>query len=231
MSIPECGPGDWFSVIRFNVSDPDQTCPTNWQERTTPVRACERPMSTTGTSTCSIGFEESVSRPFTRVAGRAIGYQVGSPDAFFRTFTSRSADLEGPYVDGLSITYSTSANPLNNHIWTFAAGITESNTELIGCPCVGGRDSSLPAFLQDRYFCESGVPDGVISSPLLFDDDPLWDGENCEDQCCAGSFATVPTFCATVEQVEGATIRVRICTDEPTTNENIAIESLEIFVQ
>ena len=188
-------------------------------------------MSTTGTLVCSIGFEEPISRPFTRVAGRAVGYQVGAPDAFFSILTSRSTDLEGPYVDGLSITYSTPTNQLNNHIWTFAAGITESNTDLIGCPCVGGRDSSLPAFLQGRYFCESGVPSGVISSPTLFDSDPLWDGEDCEAQCCTGSFATVPTFCATIEEVEGATIRVRICTDEPTTNENVAIESLEIFIQ
>ena len=94
---------------------------------------------------------------------------------------SGSADLEGPYADGLSITYSTSMNPLNNHIWTFAAGITESNNDVIGCPCVGGLDSSLLAFLQDSYFCESGVSDGVISSPYsptFFDGDPLWDGQD-----------------------------------------------------
>ena len=182
--------------------------------------------------TCIIGFEETVSRPFTRVAGRAVGYQVGTTDAFLRTIDSGSADLEAPYADGLSITYSTSINPLNNHIWTFAAGVTESNVDAAGCPCVGGLDSELPAFLQDSYFCESGVMDGVIlSSSMFYDGDPLWDGEDCEGQCCTGSFATVPTFCTTVEEVGDATIRVRICTDDSTANENIAIESLEIFVQ
>ena len=41
VSIPECGPGDWYTskVISLNVSDPDQTCPTNWQERTNPASA------------------------------------------------------------------------------------------------------------------------------------------------------------------------------------------------
>ena len=182
--------------------------------------------------TCIIGFEETVSRPFTRVAGRAVGYQVGTTDAFLRTFVTGSVDLTAPYVDGLSITYSTSMNSLNTHIWTFAAANTESSVDMVGCPCVSGLDSSLPAFLQDSYFCESGVADGVaLSSSIFYDSDPLWDGEDCEGQCCTGSFATVPTFCTTVEEVEDATIRVRICTDDSTENENVAIESLEIFVQ
>ena len=66
---------------------------------------------------------------------------------------------------------------------------------------------------------------------MFYDDDPLWDGEDCEGQCCTGSFATVPTFCTTTEQIEDATIQVWLCADEGTTNENIAIESLEIFIQ
>ena len=41
----------------------------------------------------------------------------------------------------------------------------------------------------------------------------------------------MPMFCTTVEEVEDATIRVCICVDESASNENIAIESLEIFVQ
>ena len=116
------------------------------------MRTCE----TTNTG-CTVGFEEIVQRPFTRVAGRAIGYQVGTPEAFVRTIILGSANLEGVYVDGLSVTYSTSLSPMNNHIWTFAAGVTETHTNRFGCPCVGGLDSSLPDFLQDSYFCESAA--------------------------------------------------------------------------
>ena len=205
---------------------PTKNCPTNWQERTTPVRTCERPMVATGTPSCSIGFEEIVSRPFTRVAGRALGYQVGTPDAFFSTIQFGSANLDGHYVDGLSITYSTSLNPTNNHIWTFAAGVIEIIPSSFGCPCVNRLN--LPDFLQDSYFCESGTPTSTFE---FFDGDPLWDGQDCEGQCCIGSFATVPTFCTTIDEVEDATTRVRLCTDESFANENIAIESLEIFIQ
>ncbi len=70
-------------------------------------------MAATGTPSCSIGFEEIVSRPFTRVAGRAVGYQVGTTDAFAATIQAGSANLDGHYVDGLSVTYSTSLSPTN----------------------------------------------------------------------------------------------------------------------
>ena len=188
------------------MSDPEQNCPPNWQERTTPVRTCERPEN--ATFGCIIGFEETVSRPFTRVAGTAIGYQVGTPEAFSRTIVL-GANLESVYVDGLSITYSTSLSPTNNHIWTFAAGVIETRTMIADrflCPCLTGMNSDLPDFLQNSYFCESAA--SSIISGMFYDDDPLWDGEDCEGQCCTGSFATVPTFCTTTEQIEDATIRV-----------------------
>ena len=166
------------------------------------------------------------------MAGTAIGYQVGTPEAFSRTIVIGSADLESVYVDGLSITYSTSLSPTNNHIWTFAAGVIETRTMIADrflCPCLTGMNSYLPDFLQNSYFYESAA--SSIISGMFYDDDPLWDGEDCEGQCCTGSFATVPTFCTTSEQIEDATIQVRLCADEGTTNENIAIESLEIFIQ
>lgn len=74
--------------------------------------------------------------------------------------------------------------------------------------CVGGLDFSLPDFLQDSYFCESAA--SSISTAAFFEADPLWDGQDCEGQCCTGSFVTVPTFCTTIEEVEDSTIRVNI---------------------
>ena len=50
----------------------------------------------------------------------AIGYQIGSPDAF-ATGLQTVSPLDSYYVHGISITHGTP----RNHIWTYAAGLSE----------------------------------------------------------------------------------------------------------
>ena len=41
--LPQCGDGPWYKVAFLNMSNPAQSCPSNWREyRTTRVRACGR---------------------------------------------------------------------------------------------------------------------------------------------------------------------------------------------
>ena len=54
----------------------------------------------------------------------------------------------------MSVTHGTS----QNHIWTFVAGITESNHGWShACPCDASIPISIPSFVEGDYFCEYGV--------------------------------------------------------------------------
>ena len=61
------------------------------------------------------------------MCGKVIGYQVASPDGLVTTGT-----IDGHYVDDVSITYG--KNPCQ-HIWTYAAGVTENSTDHTGNSC------------------------------------------------------------------------------------------------
>jgi hypothetical protein len=126
-----------------------------------------------------------------------------------------------------------------NHIWTFAAGASEATVanHTTNCPCanVWAADNAVPApsFVGDNYFCESGNPGrglGYGGTNAIFEDDPLWDGEQCEGECCSNGNSP-PWFNMTLPNPTSDDIEVRICGDEDTDNEDTPIQLLEIFVQ
>ena len=96
------------------------------------------------------------------------------------------------------------------------------------CPCVTGSNLPVPPFVGDDYFCESGVNVGDASFQF-YPDDPLWDGENCKanSSCCSGP----PYFIKHLSATTTDNIEARICLNEASTNENIAIELIELYVQ
>ena len=98
------------------------------------------------------------------------GYQFGTPNAFL----SGINDIDSYYVNGVSITYS--SNP-RQHIWTYAAGLTEIHLNSNCCPCNSGSSASPPpSFVGNDYYCESGT---YSSFSYILYPDPLWDGQNC----------------------------------------------------
>ncbi len=54
------------------------------------------------------------------------------------------------------------------HIWTFAALLTERTSELLSvCPCANMLSTqSIPSFVGQNYFCETGV---ILLVNLLLD--------------------------------------------------------------
>ena len=46
VTVPQCGDGLWYQVAYLNMNDSMQQCPSNWMERSTPVRTCGRPTNT-----------------------------------------------------------------------------------------------------------------------------------------------------------------------------------------
>ena len=153
------------------------------------------------------------------MCGRAIGYQNGSTDSFARN--SPAGTIDDPYVDGVSVTHGIP----RSHIWTFSAGASESRIYFYttNCRCTNpGANYAIPApsFVSDKYFCESGNPGtGVNSGGIVFADDPVWDGEQCEGECCSNG-KSPPWFSVTLPNPTSDDIEVRICGDESTGNED-----------
>ena len=211
-----CGPGEWRRVAYLNMSDPTQQCPSAWREYNTGgVRACGRPNigASCPATTYSIEFQ------FRRVCGRVVGYQSGSPDGF----RSASSNTNQMYVDGISITRGSSLE----HVWTYAAGVTERSTNPNNCPCSINPGPQAPSFLGSNYYCESGNPTSSNAN-LLYPTDKLWDGLQCEGSCCTGT-DTPLWFKVQLSTTTSDNIEVRICGDEGTGNEDTPVELIEIY--
>ena len=111
----------------------------------------------------------------------------------------QTTTIDVPHVDGISLAHSSP----RQHIWSFVAGLQEppSAHATSRCPCVG----------QD-YFCDSCAH--TEFQPLLYDQDPLWDGQGCGvgySACC--SFNSPPWFCKELPHATTDDIELRMCGD------------------
>ena len=231
--IARCGPGQWYRVAYLNMSDPTQQCPPSLRlYSANGIRACGRQ-----TYSCSsLSFPSGSGRQYSKVCGQVIGYQVGSTDVFYHFLAS--IDTGTAYVDGVSIAYGSSPR---THIWTYAAGLSEQLLAANGtydhnCPCAIAGTSFTPkippSFVGNNYYCESGNPSSTFEHTDVFNytSDPLWDGQQCEGQCCSDG-RTPPWFSVTLANPTTDDIEVRICGSEPTTSEDTPISLMELYVQ
>ena len=225
MNLTHCGniTGGWTRVARIDMTSPNGTCPSPLRTITSP-RSC----SHSGYGGCSSVYYSTFGIPYTQVCGRAIGYQHATADAFYG-YAGLGNNIDDPYVDGLSITY---GSP-RRHLWTYAAGFSESNTvkpySTGTCPCAPGSGAQPPSFVQDHYYCESGNRAGLIFG-RWFPDDPLWDGEGCPtgNTCCDPP--NLPWFNRAIETPSTADIELRLCQDQHAFDEDVGLELFELYV-
>ena len=208
-----CGGPGWTRIAQLDMSDLDQQCPSNWRLITNPVRACGRTLSPT--ASCDSAVFSSFGASYSHVCGRINGFQQGAPDGLNPGF-----DLEGPYVDGVSLTHGTAGS--RQHIWSFGAIISEGN-------CFCADESILFPFIGNNYFCDTGNS-GAPSLSAIYQDNPVWDGEGCSPtgSCCP--LNNPPQFCTTLPQPTTDDIELRICCDEPTTHEDALVQLVDIYV-
>ena len=117
MDTSNCGniTGGWMRTAYIDMTDPGNTCPENLTYTVqSSTRMCRSSHTSAGCT--SVTFPTHMT-PYTKVCGRARGYQFYSPDGF----DHGGRNIESNYVDGLSVTY---GSP-RNHIWTFAAGLSK----------------------------------------------------------------------------------------------------------
>ena len=212
----------------MRVADIDMTrnkenCPTGFREVTSSgKRMCGgRGTSCVSTSFSSHGFE------YSRVCGRIIGYQFGSPDAFGEYHTNQRS-IDSYFLDGIVLTY---GSP-RCHIWSFAAGVNQRTSHASQCPCNSGSfPGTIPPYVQNDYFCDSGRHYATTPTPrIYYDNDPLWDGAGCvQGSCC--QFNSPPWFCKDLPHPTSEDIELRLCTDQDTGNEGVFFKVVEIYIQ
>ena len=225
MEATSCGNATgWRRAVYINMTDKDNVCPQGLiYTVVNNTRMCTAEHTRAHCNTFSF---PSHGLPYTKVCGRARGYQFGTTDAFliYYFLGASEVNLNTHYVDGLSLTHGTP----RNHIWTFAAGYTKGYTDGDrDCICGGPSAPSPPPFVGDNYFCESGTT--VQERFQWFLDDPLWDAQGCASgsSCCdRGQW-----FIRTLSQETTDNIEVRWCSRESADNEDIGVEQLEILIQ
>ena len=224
-----CGSGrGWTRLAYLDMSDSTMNCPSGFRlYQSGSVRACGRPVASSG-SCVSVEFPSN-GMSYSQVCGRVTGYQYNSPDAVHNYYGSNHNNLNGEYVDGVSITR---GSP-RQHVWTLMAANYEQNVHYTYiCPCATGSSQQVQLFVSDHYFCESAIPNDYLQQQLSTSD-PLWDGQSCgsaESPCC--NVPGIPWFhrdygnTTTTDYIE-----LRVCGDEETSNEDVPVSFYEIYVQ
>ena len=211
----------------IDMTDENNTCPQGLNYTVaSSTRMCTR--SHTGSINCSSVTFPTHSVPYTKVCGRAHGYQFFSATAFHTYHNNGQTTLDSSYVSGLSLTY---GSP-RNHIWTFAAGWPPGTyyyyDRHFNCLCDDNLGPEEPPFVGENYFCESegSVGRGHLQK-VWYLDDPLWDSQGCRSwsTCCDRGG---PWFTTTLSQEVRDDIEVRWCNNN--INDDIGVDQFEILI-
>ena len=216
--------GAWMRVGLLNMSDPSANCPSGMGLISDP-RSCSRNVQP---GACVSFFYSSNFLSYSRVCGRALGYQESSPDAFRPYFNNQAYTIDDPYIDGLSVTHGFSPR---KHIWSFAAAATDTGNSPFHCPCSTTTYSGvIPPFIGNDWFCEAGATNSWQRG-VTYRDNPLWDANGCVSSSTCCTFNNPPWFCKDLPSPTRDDIEARACGDQNQSDEDVPISLVELYVQ
>ena len=142
---------------------------------------------------------------YTDICGAVYGYQAGATAAFDST-----ADINSPYLSGVSITRTVTGPEKRRHVFSLAAGEAEKSTSQYACPCNAGATHKPPAFVGDDYYCESGSPD-VPTSTAILGGDRLWDERKLQHAEAKCKKPLMPLFKSSISPGTSDQLELRLC--------------------
>ena len=227
--------GGWIRLGYLNMSEHGTSCPfglTLRQFNNIDHGLCGRPMSSSIVYSVH-GFN------YSKVCGQIRGYQFGVPDAFpplHDSNTIPNIDNCSTYVDGVTITYG--SNP-RKHIWTYACGARETAVGKISahpyiCPCNSDSiGTCVPEWVGSDYYCESALYSSQFYNKVLFSNDTLWDGQQCngnEGPCCTNP--KIPWFIKALNETTTEDFELRMCgSEDPLNDENTPLDIIELYIR
>ena len=227
MNTTNCGDitGGWMRAAYIDMTNENSTCPQGLTYTVvSSTRMCTH--SHTNSIDCSSVTFPTHGVPYTKVCGRARGYQYYAPPAFYNYHYQSQTTLDSAYVSGLSVTY---GSP-RSHIWTFAAGYSKdyNYSHCCNCPCASPYPGpAAPPFVEENIFCESGNTGPVEYLGQWYLDDPLWDSQGCASgsTCCDRGG---PWFTTTLSQEVSDDIEMRMCSYRSLST--TGVDELEIYI-
>ena len=215
------GEGGWTRVTFINMTKPGATCPQGLEQTMFDgATYCGRFSS--GSGCVSAVVDNIIS--YRQVCGRVLGYDQGGPDAFY-LYIQNNANINQVYFDGLAIMR---GDP-RRHIWTYTAGFDDNSVRSDNCPCNDGSTQSVPPYVGNDYYCESGV-NNICSGGNT--NDPLWDGQQCgglEAPCC--THPNMPWFTKTFGETTIENIELRACQSNSGCPGSVPIFLIELYVR
>ncbi len=224
LSPSPCQGLGWTQIADINMANPSHSCPQGWVNDTFPESSkqlCRRPSTE---SECASAFFSTGGMEYSQVCGMIKAYQYGSPEAFQDYVFTSTLTVNDRFVDGVVISRGT--DPEREHVWTFAAGLDETQDSNQVCPCVSSN-AIVPPFVGINYFCDSGVDSHNNAQTLLYSN-PLWDGCNEASSCCA--FNNPPYFSAMLSSSSCQDLEVRLCAGN-SNQEEVPVERIELYVK
>ena len=221
--------GGWMRIANLDMKQ-TTSCPTGFRLYTNgSVRACGRPVTSSGSCVGKIFSSSGIK--YSQVCGKVIGYQLGFTDGTAERLNSIKNNINTYYVDGVSLTH---GNP-REHIWTLMSGASDrSSIHHNKCPCGSFGSFPAPSFVGSDYYCEAGYQASNTPPQVgeFYSSDRLWDGKDCgssETACCQSSL--IPWFYKSIGNYTTDYIEMRICCNEGTNDEDVAIEQYDIYVK
>ena len=232
--------GGWMRVGHLDTREVTSVCPAGFRPNETTFNNYDplnRGCTLDTLRTCVIQSDQpsscssttySTGIPYSKVCGRIIGYQYGSPSAFNVRGAANGSDTNtgAIYVDGVSLTYGT-----QQHIWTFAAASNEQPNNICPCSNSGSPATAPPSFVGTDYFCDSAVASGNPQS-RLYVGDPLWDGVGCDvnlTDCC--SFNHPPWFFKALPGSTSDNINMTMCREQDRSVADLGLQIIDMLVQ
>ena len=221
--------GGWMRVGYLNMSEPNALCPPelyNYNFNSINHSLCDRFNSSSGG--CNSTFFNTHGISYQHICGQVRGYQYRIADGIYPNDDNSNNSIDGYYVDGVSITH---GNNPRKHIWSYICGQLEHGTNHQNCPCNNVSEATLPSYVGNDYYCESGAglnngwPNDVFT-------DILWDGQNCpgiEATCCTSP--KMPWFLKTLSNFVTDNIEVRLCSSQGYPDEATPIDIIELLVR
>ena len=225
------GTWGWRRAVYLDMTNPNTNCPSGWQLTGYSKRTCGR--VGTGSFSCDSVFFPVSGGPYSQVCGRIRAYQYGVPEAFSAYVNAGQTTIDSAYVSGVAVLY---GSP-RQHIWTFANGAWENDTrhQAYNCPCDTNGVISVPPFVGEDYFCESGyLWPGYTNTTdwyRLHSNDTLWDGRGCHSTSTCCSLHNPPYFTKPLSQTTTDDFELRMCFYESASYDNIAVEQVELYVK
>ena len=207
-------------IARIDMIKSGSSCPGGLEHVTSPKLSCRKNISVG----CSQVYFSSHGMSYSKVCGRVIGYQHGSPDAFSPAIYARNID--DMYVDDLLLPIIIQGN-IFGHLQHNQMAIIKIT--LMDAPALPIIEAKFPTLLRMITFVK--LEPNETYSNRYFTEHKLWDGNGCGTFPNGFAGTRSSFFIKQLPNSISLDVQLRVCMDEGRDNEDIIIEKLSLLVQ